>query len=87
MKAIQAKKRKGKNVKKLPEFYRDKLRWALIRIIVVYTPCVVFLRPVLRGDLEEEVAVSDEEVESGSTSDEEEEQEDPHDYCKGWRNL
>lgn len=44
---------------------------------------VVFLRPVPRGDLEEEVAVSDEEVESGSTSDEEEEQEDPHDYCKG----
>lgn len=43
----------------------------------------MFLRPVPRGDLEEEVAVSDEEVESGSTSDEEEEQEDPHDYCKG----
>lgn len=49
----------------------------------MHTVWDVFPRPVLRGELEEEVAVSDEEVESGSTSDEEEEQEDPHDYCKG----
>lgn len=39
----------------------------------------MFRRAVPRGELE---AVSEEEVDSGSSSDEEE-QEDPRDYCKG----
>ena len=84
VKAIQAKRRKGKTAKKPPN---NKPRYVTLQRWALFGPSYAdsVYRSTPRVELVEEtegVSEEEEEEDSGSTSDEEE-QEDPRDYCKG----